>query len=433
MLLKNLGSFKVSTTNQAVTSFAGVPLVLGMAISLGVDGLLNSLRLKERARGYKPAENILALMGMLASGGVALDDERLLSGDGGMQSLLGSMPAANTQGEFLRRFTSALLYRLGQRVLTVGVRIINALGLNQVTLDVDAFFIDSQKDGVTMNYEGRRGYCPVMVTCAELKMPLAGLLRPGNASPGANLTGLLSRVMDAMPGKQFRFRSDSAGHQADLIKLCDEREARFTITARKDAAVLETIRLIPKQAWTPYVSPAYPKRATEMAETVHALGDPTVKAHRLIVLRWMPDQPELLDQDRYRYHAVMTSFEEPAPAVLDFHRQRQDESENTNKEVIATGLAKLPCADLVANAAYFQIVLLTAVVITALKYLVLPESWRTFTLATLRYRLIRLAGIVQRRSRALWLKIPQAYPFRTVFEDARYRVLGVGCEIAATG
>jgi hypothetical protein len=51
MLLKNLDRFKVSTTNQAVTSFAGVPLVLGTAVSLGVTVLLNKLRLKERGAG----------------------------------------------------------------------------------------------------------------------------------------------------------------------------------------------------------------------------------------------------------------------------------------------------------------------------------------------------------------------------------------------
>jgi hypothetical protein len=272
-----------------------------------------------------------------------------------------------------------------------------------------------------------------MVTCAELKMPVAGVFRPGNASPGSHLVGLVRRAMDALDGKGFRFRSDSAGYQGDLVKLCDERKALFTITARKDEAVLETIQSIPQTSWRTYASPAYPNRPTEIAETVHAFGDPEVKAHRLIVLRWMPEQLELLDVGRYRYHAVLTSFEETAEDVLDFHRQRQDESENTNKEVIATGLAKLPCADLAANAAFFQIVLLTAVVITALKVLVLPEAWRPLTIATLRYRLIRLAGLVQRRARALWLKIPEGYAFRTVFEDARYRVLGVGCEIASTG
>ena len=35
----------------------------------------------------------------------------------------------------------------------------------------------------------------MMASCGELKMPLAGLFRPGNASPMANLSGLLERVI----------------------------------------------------------------------------------------------------------------------------------------------------------------------------------------------------------------------------------------------
>ena len=61
--------------------------------------------------------------------------------------------------------------------------------------------------------------------------------------------------------------------------------------------------------------------------------------------------------------------------------------------------------------------------------MIMSEAWRSLTITTLRYRLIRLAGLVQRRARVLWLKIPEAYPFRTVFEDARVRVLGVACEM----
>ena len=37
MLLKNLDMYKVSTTDQAVTSFAGLPLLLGTARSLGLE------------------------------------------------------------------------------------------------------------------------------------------------------------------------------------------------------------------------------------------------------------------------------------------------------------------------------------------------------------------------------------------------------------
>jgi hypothetical protein len=99
--------------------------------------------------------------------------------------------AANTTGEFLRRFCNRTIWGLGKIVLETGVKIIRACGIKCVTLDVDAFFLESQKAEVQMNYEGLWGYNPVAVTCAELKMPLAGIFRDGNASPMADLRGLL--------------------------------------------------------------------------------------------------------------------------------------------------------------------------------------------------------------------------------------------------
>ena len=55
-----------------------------MARSLGLEEKLNALPLKERQRGYSPAEMTLTLIGLLQAGGVALDDVSLLRGDAGM-------------------------------------------------------------------------------------------------------------------------------------------------------------------------------------------------------------------------------------------------------------------------------------------------------------------------------------------------------------
>lgn len=433
MITRNLEEYKLSTTKQAITSFAGLPLLLGMARSLGLEEKLNALPLKERKRGYSPAETTLTLMGLLQAGGVALDDVSLLRGDEGMLELLGELPAANTLGEYLRRYSATTVHRLGQIQLGAAVEVIRRCKMKAVTLDVDSFFLESQKSDVEMNYEGLWGYNPVAVTCAELKMPMAGLFRPGAASPMANLAALLRRVMKTLPGIKLRVRSDSAGYQAGVVRACRESAADFTITVRRDDAVLEAIRAIPEKAWKKYEGGAWENRETEIAETVHAFGEAAdLPAFRLIVLRWPKEQPELLDKDPYEYHSVATSYDNwAAGLVLQFHRTRQDGSENVNKELSGGfGLSKLPCREMLANAAYFQVALLSSTVFAGLKHLALPESWKTLTIKTVRFRLIRLAGVVARRSRYLWLKIPQNYPFRKVFEDARWRLLGLSVELA---
>jgi len=435
MILKNLEKYKVTTTKQAVTSFAGLPLLLGMAKSLGIEKKLNTLRLKERERGYKPAETAFTLMGLLQAGGVALDDVSLLRGDEGLKRLLGEMPAANTLGEWLRRFNRKTVRQLGEIQLWAAAKVIGACGLKSLILDVDAFFLESQKSDVAMNYEGLRGYNPVAVTCAELKMPMAGLFRPGNASAIAHLSGLLKRVIAALPGMKIRVRSDSAGYQAKVVRVLNAAGADFTITARKDEAVLETISEIPRRAWKRYESSAWPNRKTEMAETLHVFtGERDVPAHRLIVLRWPKEQRELFDKEPYEYHAVLTSLDEwPAGLALQFHRNRQDGSENVNKELQGGfGLSKLPCREMMANAAYFQVALLANTVFAATKHLALPESWRPLTIKTVRFRLIRLAGVVAWRSRYLFLRIPAGYPFFKLFEEARWSVLSPRLATAAT-
>lgn len=110
--------------------------------------------------------------------------------------------------------------------------------------------------------------------------------------------------------------------------------------------------------------------------------------------------------------------------VLQFHRTRQDGSENVSKELSGGfGLSKLPCREFMANAAYFQIALPAYTVSAAFKHLALPESWKHFAIKTLRFRIIRMAGIVSRHARYLWMKVSGKYPFREVYEKARYRLL----------
>jgi len=436
MLLKNLDRFKVSTTDLAVTSYAGLLLPLGMGRSLGLDEDLNRLEVKERRRGYTSAEMGFTLMGLIQAGGESLDEVKHLSQDAGLQKVFGVMPAANTLGQYLRRFTKVLICQLGWTQLKLAVKIIKRRGLKRVTLDVDAFFVESQKDGVLMNYEGLLGYCPMMVTCAELGMPMAGIFRKGNASPMADVAALLERVIrtlqEAIPNLEIRMRSDSAGYQAQVVKVCEKATVGFTITARMDDSVVATIREIGPEQWTLLESDAWPDQETEVAETLHVFGDKETKAHRLLVIRHKKKQLEILNPDPYTYHAVFDGLEcWTAGLTLQFHRNRQAGSEHVNEAMKSGfGMRKLPCTDFMANAAYFQFAMLSATVFCAWKHLTLPVECKALTVQTLRFRMIHLAGIVQKRARSLILKIPTHYPLRSMFEEARWGVLG---EAAQTG
>jgi hypothetical protein len=123
------------------------------------------------------------------------------------------------------------------------------------------------------------------------------------------------------------------------------------------------------------------------------------------VLRWPNPQPNLFEADRYCYHAGATNREEGASAVIWKHNQR-GESENWHKELkIGFGMEQMPCGQFEANAMYFAIGVLAYNLAQVLKRRVLPAGYRTATVATLRWKVYRLAGKLVRHARGWMLQI----------------------------
>ena len=82
------------------------------------------------------------------------------------------------------------------------------------------------------------------------------------------------------------------------------------------------------------------------------------------------------------------------------------QSENWHKELkLDVGMEQMPCGQKEANALYFVIGVLAYNLAQLLKRQILPESYRTATVATLRWKVYRLAGKLVRHARRLVLQI----------------------------
>jgi hypothetical protein len=133
----------------------------------------------------------------------------------------------------------------------------------------------------------------------------------------------------------------------------------------------------------------------------------TKRAFRLVVVRWPNPQPSLFEADAYCYHAVISNRDEAESAseVLWLHNQR-GESENWHKELkLEFGMEQMPCGQLEANAVFFAIGVLAYNLGLVLKAQLLPAEYRHASVATLRWKLYRLAGKLVRHSRAWVLKV----------------------------
>jgi hypothetical protein len=353
--------------------------------------------------GYAPHAFVQGLIWMLHAGGRRLEDLRELRAEHEVLEALGlqALPDAGTVGDWLRRQGekgAAALEAISQKLIAPCLE-----AGEEVTLDVDATEIEAEKQDAQWTYHHVQGYMPLVGYVDG--MCVGYEFREGNASPGAGMLKFARHCEAAIPvGKRIYFRSDSAAYQAEVINYYSQPGRSFSITADLDVAVKREIRNLPEAAWRPYRTAEGVATDREIAETVHSMNG-TEQAFRLIVLRWANPQPNLFEADRYCYHAVASNRQEAASVVIWKHNQR-GESENWHKELkIGFGMEQMPCGQFGANAMYFALGVLAYNLAQRLKRQVLPVAYRRVTVATLRWKVYRLAGKLVRHARGWMLQI----------------------------
>ena len=127
----------------------------------------------------------------------------------------------------------------------------------------------------------------------------------------------------------------------------------------------------------------------------------------------------MFETSSYRYHVVATNREEAAREVIWKHNGR-GQSENWHKELkLGMGMEQMPCGQFEANAMYFAIGVLAYNLAQVLKRRVLPASYGTATLATLRWKLYRLAAKLVRHARGWVLRLQADWEKWELLHSAR--------------
>jgi Transposase DDE domain group 1 len=154
--------------------------------------------------------------------------------------------------------------------------------LELLVVDADATLVlahSDAKQGAAGTYKGSFGFAPLLAYLDRGRAPgepLAGILRPGNAAPGASddLIALVDLALEQLPAaaadQPVLVRSDSAGASTRLAWHLRNREVAFSLGMQIDAHVREAILAQPEQGWTPAVDPDGQVRAG--AEVVELTG-----------------------------------------------------------------------------------------------------------------------------------------------------------------
>ena len=399
---------KLEKSKERLTSLAGLVVVEELARAKGLWGRVDELFPEPGSgRGYRASAYVRPLVWMLHAGGRRLEDVRELRAEQGVLAQLGlpELPSADALGDWLRRMGKSRGVAALQAVNRELIGSYLQAEPVEVTLDVDATILCAEKREAEWTYQKVKGYQPLLGyvngVCVHHEF------RAGNEGAGDGAVEFLKQCEEQLPtGKKLYLRSDSALYQAAVVNHCFERGHRFTITADQDSAVKAAIRQIPESDWNPYRTREGMATDREIAETVHCMNQ-TKQSFRLIVVRWVNPQPSLFEANAYCYHAVSSNRDEAegASEVLWRHNQR-GESENWHKELkLEFGMEQMPCGQLEANAVFFAIGVLAYNLSLVLKAELLPAEYRRASVATLRWKLYRLAGKLVRHAGAWVLQV----------------------------
>jgi hypothetical protein len=394
---------KLERSSERLTSLGGLVVLEELARAVGLwEEVDRALEGPKSGRGYPPHAFVQGLVWMLHAGGRRLEDLRELRAEQEVLQELGLrvVPDAGTVGDWLRRQGR----KGAEAIQQISRKLVEScFEPEEVILDGDATEIEAEKQDAQWTYQHVQGDM-ALVGYVD-RVCVGHEFREGHESPGAGILAFAQRCEAALPaGKRICFRSDSAAYQAAVINHYRQPGRSFSITADQDAAVKREIQNLPETAWQPYRTAEGLATDRAIAETVHSMNG-TEQAFRLIVLRWANPQPNLFEADRYCYYAVATNREEPASAVIWKHNQR-GESENWHKELkIGFGMEQMPCGQFEANGMYFALGVLAYNLAQLLKRQVLPASYRRATVATLRWKVYRLAGKLVRHARGWMLQI----------------------------
>ncbi len=440
-----------------MTGHGGVALVVEAFRSLGLsEAVERHLRLKRRALGYSEGTCVETVVALLAAGGECLDDVRVLAADRGLRRLWrrSALPSAATLRFFLNRFhdeeavavrvphtafipeDSAGLVALGavQRELLASVQ--GRAPQTRATLDVDATVIASEKREALPVYEGGTGYQPLQVWWAERGMWVRSQFRDGNVPAQTGVREILSESITILRGlgvTEIAVRSDSAAYQHVVLDELRRQRIPFAISADMSPDLRAAVLALPEQAWRPLRQirtngeMIAGTRAWAEVEFIPDQGSrkKDLEPDRYLVERVRPIQlPLFADGERYHYFATVTNrWDWDGERLLRWSHERcgtVEPAHDVLKNELGGGV--LPCGRFGANAAWWQLAILTANLLSALKVIALPLEWRSFRPKRLRFLLLNLVGRIVHHGRRLFLRLARDHPSALVFLEARRRL-----------
>jgi hypothetical protein len=409
-------SVRVETTDRAITAFGGAELLREAARAVGLVGELDDfLKLKKRARGLSDSEFVMGMAESIALGASCLDDLAVTRADAVQAELRGfEVPAPQTAGTWLRRFTLGHIRQLSKAMLRAQRNAYTAAGVEEVTLDFDSTYVFSRsrrRQGVDRTY--KKGYAlhPLLCFDAESGAAVHARLRRGRAGASTGIQTFVAEALRAVPeGVGVRARFDSGFYSGALFAQLEKAGVTYLCGAPLTERLVEAASQIADEHWASCLD-----KDAEVAEFGYRLRDGgTFRRYVVKRIQIPPGKQATLWEGGYRYWIFATNDHTSDAAVL--------EAEHRQKAVVETGMAELKSNfglhafrkhGFMANWAWLLVVCLGHNLCCWAQHLGRLGGGGDGDLRAkrLRYRYLHVPAMLVHSGRRLTLRIPAGHPF----------------------
>jgi hypothetical protein len=436
---------KVSADGHGVVSHAGMAMVRELADWSGLSAQVTAA-LADTYRGpwvYAPGDVFADLAAAVADGADCIDAVGQLCGD--REHVLGAKASTTTMWRLVdERIDAAHLpgvraARAAARAAAWTAGAAPAPG-GWLHIDIDATLVidhsdNKEKAGAT--WKKTFGLHPLLAFLDRPQVAggeaLAGLLRAGNAgsNTAADHVTVLARALASLPARYrpdpdhlddpdkpaVLVRCDTAGATHDFATACRTAGVGFSFGYPVDWRVQDAVDTLNLgQAWYPAIDTDGGVRdgawVAEATDLVNLSSWPA--GTRLILRKERPHpgaQLRFTDADGMRVTAFITDT--PAGLVpgqvagLELRHRQHARIEDRIRELKATGLRNLPCHAFDANAAWLEIILTAADLVTWARLIGFTShpGLARAEITTFRYRVLHVAARITRGARRTRLRI----------------------------
>ncbi len=412
---------KVAFSAGQLTHFGGVYLLHRFLQQSQFRTFLSrKLQIQERNNYFSITERLFAFIYPMILGLNTTELTILLGTNGVFQYLTGlpRVPQSNTLRRFLTDKADILLPRL-----RLSHNILRSCFLpdhSSYWLDFDSTVrtIYGNQEGVVKGYnpehKGKRSYHPLLCAEAHFQDCLGGELRHGNADSADGADKMLNTALSIIPAnKSIRVRADDGFFGGDFIAKLSQHNCQFAIVAQRTKPLQQKI-LGQKYTVT---------NNTQATAEFEYQPFGWEKPYRFIVMREKltekrKQQLQLFTLENYSFRLIVTNLELTPAGVFNFYDGRVGLERIIRILKEDYPFAKALTNNFAANASYAELSLLAYNIIVWFKRLCLPDDWQSYTVNTLRHRLLLIPGIFTRTNNRPMLKLPKNNLYQDIFESA---------------